>query len=97
LLRTITEEVWRKMGHTQSVTQAVFPKYDEKYLKEDNITYPVAFNGKRRYEIQVPANADNATVEKMALEHELAAKWLDGKTPTKVIVVPKRMVNIVIK
>ncbi len=93
----ITEEVWRKMGHTQSVTQASFPEYDEKYLKEDTITYPVAFNGKRRYEIQVPADADNATVEKMALEHEMAERWLNGKTPTKVIVVPKRMINIVVK
>jgi leucyl-tRNA synthetase len=93
----ITEEIWRKMGHTKSVTRADFPEYNEKYLKEDTITYPVAFNGKRRYEIQVSADADNATVEKAALEHETAAKWLGGKTPVKVIVVPKRMVNIVIK
>lgn len=93
----ITEEVWRKMGHTKSVTQAEFPKYNEKHLKEDTITYPVAFNGKRRYEIQVAADADNVTVEKIALEHEMAERWLNGKTPTKVIVVPKRMVNIVVK
>ena len=93
----IAEEVWRKMGHTESVTKAQFPKYDEKYLKENTVTYPVAFNGKRRYEIQVPADADNATVEKTALEHESAAKWLAGKKPVKIIVVPKRMVNIVVK
>ncbi len=93
----IAEEIWRKLGHTKSVTKAEFPKLEEKYLKEDQIIYPVAFNGKRRYEIQVPADASNTDIEKAALEHEAAERWLAGKTPTKIIVVPKRMVNIVVK
>lgn len=93
----ISEEIWRKLGHTESVTKAEFPKLEEKYLKEDQITYPVAFNGKRRYEIQIAADASNAAIEKAALEHEAAERWLEGKTPLKVIVVPKRMVNIVVK
>ena len=80
----------------ETVNHANFPVFEEKYLKEDNITYPVAFNGKRRYEIQVAADANNQEVEKLDLEHETTAKWLDGKLPKKVIVVPKRMVNIVI-
>jgi len=92
----ITEELWQALGYKETVNHAKFPKFEEKYLKEDSITYPVAFNGKRRYEIQVAADANNQEIEKLAMEHETAAKWLDGKTPKKVIVVPKRMVNIVI-
>jgi len=92
----ITEELWAVLGYTETVNHAKFPIFEEKYLKEDTITYPVAFNGKRRYEIQVAADASNQEIEKLAFEHELAAKWLDGKTPKKVIVVPKRMVNVVI-
>ncbi|MCF6242639.1 MAG: leucine--tRNA ligase, partial [Bacteroidales bacterium] len=93
----ISEEIWRKLGHTESITKATFPKWEEKYLKEDKITYPVAFNGKRRYEIQIAADASNEDIEKAALEHEAAERWLAGKTPVKIIVVPKRMVNIVVK
>ena len=92
----ITEELWQALGNKETVNHAKFPVFEEKHLKEDTITYPVAFNGKRRYEIQVAAAADNREIEKLALEHETAAKWIDGKTPKKIIVVPKRMVNIVI-
>jgi len=92
----ITEELWKALGYDETVNHAKFPIFEEKFLKEDTITYPVAFNGKRRYEIQVAADANNQEIEKLALEHETAAKWLDGKSPKKVIVVPKRMVNIVI-
>jgi len=92
----ITEELWFTLGNTATINDSKFPKLEEKYLKEDKITYPVAFNGKRRFEIQVTADATTAEIEKLALEHEVAAKWLEGKTPKKVIVVPKRMVNIVI-
>lgn len=92
----ITEELWQTLGYDQTVNHAKFPIFEEKYLKEDTITYPVAFNGKRRYEIQVAADASNREIEKLAFAHELAKKWLDAKTPKKVIVVPKRMVNIVL-
>ena len=92
----ITEELWFALGNTTTINDAEFPELEEKYLKEDSITYPVSFNGKRRFEIQVPADTSNAEIEKLALKHEVAAKWLEGKTPKKVIVVPKRMVNIVI-
>jgi leucyl-tRNA synthetase len=92
----ITEELWFALGNTTTINDAKFPEFEEKYLKEDRITYPVAFNGKRRFEIQVAADASNAEIEKLALEHETAAKWLEGKTPKKIIVVPKRMVNIVL-
>ncbi len=92
----ITEELWFAMGNNYTINNADFPKFEEKYLKEASIVYPVAFNGKRRYEIKVDASADNSEIEKLALAHENAEKWLNGKTPKKVIVVPKRMVNIVI-
>ncbi len=91
----ITEELWFALGNTETINNAEFPKFEEKYLKEDSIVYPVAFNGKRRYEIKVDANADNKVIEEMALAHRNAAKWLNGKTVKKIFVVPKRMVNIV--
>ncbi len=92
----ITEELWFAMGNNETINNADFPKFEEKFLKEASIVYPVAFNGKRRYEIKVDADASNSEIEKIALSHENAEKWMNGKTPKKVIVVPKRMVNIVI-
>ncbi|NJO89607.1 MAG: class I tRNA ligase family protein, partial [Chloroflexia bacterium] len=92
----VTEELWFALGNTTTVNDSEFPKLEEKYLKEDNIVYPVAFNGKRRFEIEVAVDASNQEIEKLALAHEIAHKWLEGKAPKKVIVVPGRMVNIVI-
>jgi len=92
----ITEELWSAIGNTTTINDSEFPVLDEKYLQEDSITYPIAINGKRRCEIQVAADASNAEIEKLALEHETTIKWLEGKAPKKVIVVPKRMVNIVV-
>ncbi|MDE5848552.1 MAG: hypothetical protein K2H38_00225, partial [Muribaculaceae bacterium] len=71
-------------------------KWDEEALKEDTVKYPVQFNGKMRFNIEVPAGSDKAAVEAAALADPAAAKWLEGKTPKKVIVVPGRIVNIVI-
>ena len=93
----ITEEIWHLLGHDSPVLNADFPVFEEKYIKEDNVVYPVAFNGKRRFEIEVSVEASQDEVKKVALEHEKAAKWLEGKSVVKVIVVPKRMVNIVVK
>jgi leucyl-tRNA synthetase len=92
----ITEEIWNLSGNKTSITQAGFPELNTQYLIEDSITYPVAFNGKRRFEIQVAANASNPEIEKMALEHEISKKWLEGNTLKKIIIVQGRMVNIVI-
>ncbi len=91
----ITEEIWGLLGNTESISYATFPSFDEKYLIEASITYPVAFNGKRRFEIQVAVDADQASIEKMVLENQKTIAWLDGRSPKRVIVVPKRMVNIV--
>jgi len=92
----VTEEIWTVLGNTSSITEAQFPDYDSNYLIEDTISYPVAINGKRRFEIQVSSTATEQEIEKMALENEITVKWLEGKPPKKVIVVPKRMVNIVL-
>ncbi len=92
----IAEEAWSRLGHTESITTAEFPKFNPEFLKEDSKTYPVMFNGKRRYEIVVPADMPKDEVEKLALEHEYAEKWLEGGAPKKVIVVPGKIVNVVL-
>lgn len=92
----IAEEAWSGLGHTESITTAEFPKFNPEFLKEASKTYPVMFNGKRRYEIVVPADMPKDEVEKLALEHEYAEKWLEGGAPKKVIVVPGKIVNVVL-
>lgn len=84
------------LGHEGSVVDAAWPEYDENCLKEDMVKYPVSFNGKTRYTVEVAADAPKEEVERIALSHEGAAKWLDGKTPRKVIVVAGRIVNVVV-
>ena len=92
----IAEEFWHKLGHDGSVADAAWPKYNEEYLKESTIKYPVSFNGKTRFMLDIPADASKEAVEKAALESPEAAKWLNGQQPKKVIVVPGRIVNVVI-
>lgn len=93
----IAEELWAELGHTTTICDAKWPVYDEKYLKEDSVTMTVSFNGKARYTINVAADADNDTIREIAMEHEAAHKYMDGKTIIKVIVVPRRIINIVLK
>ena len=92
----ITEELWHEIGNTTSICDAQWPSYNEEYLKEDKVTYAVSFNGKARFNIEVAADTAREEVEKIALAHEGAAKWLDGKTIRKIIVVPGKIVNIVV-
>ena len=92
----IAEEFWHELGHEESVSDSQWPKWDEDALKEDTVKYPVQFNGKMRFNIEVPAGSDKASVEAAVLADPAAEKWLEGKTPKKVIVVPGRIVNIVI-
>lgn len=92
----IAEEFWHRLGHEGSVVDAEWPEVDESALVEDTVKYPVSVNGKTRFTIEVPAGSSKEEVEKTALANEGAAKWLDGKTPKKVIVVPNRIVNIVV-
>ncbi len=92
----IAEEFWHQLGHEDSVSRSEWPEWNEDALKEDTRKYPVQFNGKMRYNIEVPADSDKAAVEAAALADPAAEKWLEGKNPKKVIVVPGRIVNIVI-
>ncbi|MDD4609155.1 MAG: leucine--tRNA ligase [Bacteroidaceae bacterium] len=92
----IAEELWEKLGATTTVFDAEWPMYNEEYLKEDSIKYTISFNGKARFTLDFPAEADKETIQKAVLENEQSQKWIEGKTPKKIIVVPKRIVNIVI-
>ena len=92
----ITEELWHALGHDTSICDATWPEFNEEYLKEDKVNYAVSFNGKARFNIEVPADMPAAEVEATALAHESSAKWLEGKTVRKVIVVPRKIVNIVL-
>jgi leucyl-tRNA synthetase len=92
----MAEELWLACGGDGSVVDAKFPQWNESFIKESTVAYPVAFNGKVRYQILVAADMPQAEVQALALSHEEAAKWLPEGGPKKVIVVPGRMVNVVI-
>ena len=93
----IAEELWEQLVGEGSVCDATWPKWNEEYLVESQVKMAVAFNGKTRFEVMLPADADNATVEQTVRSDERTAKYTDGKQIMKVIIVPKRMVNIVCK
>lgn len=90
------EELWHECDHTTTVCDAQWPQHNEEYLKEKSVTYAISFNGKARFSMELPADMPREEVEKAALSHESSAKWTEGKTPKKVIVVPGKIVNIVI-
>ena len=92
----IAEELWHALGHDTTVCDAKWPVHNEEYLVESTVTMAVSFNGKARYNIQVPADAPREEIEKIALAHEGAAKWIEGKQIRKIIVVPGKIVNIVV-
>ena len=92
----IAEELWHELGHDTTVCDAQWPAYDEQYLVENTANYAISFNGKVRFNLALPADMPKEEVEKTALAHEYSAKWLEGKQIRKVIVVPKKIVNIVL-
>ena len=92
----IAEELWHVLGEEGTVCDAQWPTWNEEYLKESVVKYTVLFNGKPRYNIEVPAGTTGDEVQAQALAHEGAARWLDGKLPKKVIVVPNKIVNVVV-
>ena len=93
----LTEELWHMLGHDTSVCDAQWPAYKEEYLKEDNVKMMVAFNGKARFPLEFPANVTAAEAEQAALNDPQSAKWMEGFTVAKVIVVPGKMINVVLK
>jgi leucyl-tRNA synthetase len=92
----ITEELWALSGMTGSVTNATFPTFNPAYLVDDEIEYPISVNGKVRTKVTFPADKPAGEIEKEILAMESVTKWLEGKAPKKVIVVPKKIVNVVI-
>ena len=91
----ISEEIWQKLENETSVTTANFPKFNASYLVENEVNYPVSFNGKMRFKITLPAEMTKEQVEVEVMKHEKTAHYLEGKSPKKIIVVPKRIINIV--
>jgi leucyl-tRNA synthetase len=92
----LAEEIWEVLRHTPSISDQPWPVYNEAYLIEDKFEYPVAFNGKLRFHIELPLTMSKEDIEKAVLNDEKATKWLDDKKPKKVIVVPGKIVNVVI-
>ena len=93
----IAEELWEMMGEQGSVCDSQWPTWNEEYLVESSVKMGVAFNGKTRFEVELAADADNAAIEQLVRSDERTAKYVEDKQIVKVIIVPKRMVNIVIK
>jgi leucyl-tRNA synthetase len=92
----IAEELWEALGEQGSVCDSKWPAWNEEYLVENSVKLGVAFNGKTRFDMEFAADADNDTIQKAVLAEERAQKYLEGFEIKKVIIVPKRMVNIVL-
>ncbi|WP_209401777.1 leucine--tRNA ligase [Pseudozobellia sp. WGM2] len=91
----IAEELWQKLGHEESISEAPFPKFEEKYLVESSKEYPISFNGKMRFKLELPLDMSKEEIESTVMAHEKTQSQLQGRTPKKVIVVPGKIVNIV--
>jgi leucyl-tRNA synthetase len=93
----LSEELWSRLGHQKgSVSDAVFPKFDAKYLQEESFAYPVSFNGKMRLKVELPMGLSISEIEQMIVDNQDVQKWMEGKAPKKMIVVPGKIVNIVL-
>lgn len=91
----ITEELWSLVGNNESITTAPFPIHDEKYLKEDAFEYPVMINGKMRTKVKFSIDTPQPEIQAEILKNDIVLKWLEGKDPKKMIIVPKKIINIV--
>ncbi|MCF8464474.1 MAG: leucine--tRNA ligase [Flavobacteriales bacterium] len=92
----IAEEIWSLLGHSESISFAEYPAFNESYLVEDSVSYPISFNGKTRLNLELPASMGKEEVEKVVLANAEVQERLEGAAPKKVIVVPGRIVNIVV-
>lgn len=91
----IAEELWQKLGHESSIATAAFPEFEEQYLIESTKEYPISFNGKMRFTLEMPLDMSKEEIERTVLEHEKTIQQLNGREPKKVIVVPGKIVNVV--
>jgi leucyl-tRNA synthetase len=92
----ICEELWQRLGHTESIEFAPFPVHNEAYLQDDSHNYPISINGKVRVNLEFPLDTPQDIIQAEVLKNEVVQKWLEGKEPKKIIVVPKRIVNVVV-
>ena len=92
----IAEELWEKLGHTETILNASYPKYDEQYLTESSFNYPISINGKVRAQMNFALDVPKEEIEKIVLASELVQKWSEGKPPKKIIVVIGKIVNVVL-
>jgi len=93
----MAEELWKLLGNSKTLAYEPWPEFNEEYMKEDNFDYPVSFNGKMRFNIQLPVTMTKEEIIKIVLADERSKKWIGDSTPSNIIVVPNRIVNIVIK
>ncbi|MNX98483.1 Leucine--tRNA ligase [compost metagenome] len=91
----IAEELWERLGHKESISEVPFPRFNPEYLVESNKEYPVSFNGKMRFTINLSLDLTVQEIEKIVMADERTIKQLDGKTPNKVIIVPGKIINLV--
>ena len=91
----ISEELWSKLGNKESISKALFPKFEEIFLIEDVKKYPISFNGKMRFTLELPLALSKDEIESVIMSHEKTIHYLEGKTPKKVIIIPGKIVNIV--
>jgi leucyl-tRNA synthetase len=91
----IAEELWLQLGHSESISTFDFPVVNEKYLVESSKEYPVSFNGKMRFTIELPLDLSVAQIEEIIMKDERTIKQLEGRTPNKVIIVPGKVINLV--
>ena len=91
----IAEELWSGLGHTESIATAEFPIFNQAHLVESTKTYPISFNGKMRFTLDLPIDLSKEEIEKIVMDHEKTKTQLDGRTPKKIIIVPGKIVNIV--
>jgi len=92
----ICEELWEQLGNNSSISSAKFPEYNETFLEESSFNYPVSFNGKLRFKIDLSLDMSTEEIEKAVLSDINAEKWLAGKEPRKIIIVPNKIINIVV-
>jgi leucyl-tRNA synthetase len=93
----LAEELWQLTGQNHTLAYEPWPAFNEEYLKEDTFNYPVSFNGKMRFNIELPADMPKEEIIQKVLSDERAKKWIGNGTPSNIVVVPGRIVNIVIK
>lgn len=87
----LAEELWEALGNTTSVCDAQWPAFNEEYLKEDSVKYTISFNGKARFTMEFPADADNDTIQAAVMADEQSQKWIEGKTPKRSLLFRRRL------